>query len=245
MIKDDTWIDEALTGFDPERAARYRDCGTYLDRALEGVDDRAKINALRVMVNTGADPNDVTNVMIGIFGHTVNAIEVIPRLIDAATAKLDKSLERASEEFLMFPDVVSEVSHRVADEIAAEAMSTARAAVRTAGLEEVDLVRLRVALVAEEGLKRMVDNAFAEKKLLATDFLITKARVIAALCACAVLVFGWVAGATWGTFHAHLSSDQKTQITYGREFIQMYPNMPDAERSWIASYVKSHPIETQ
>jgi hypothetical protein len=239
----DTWVDDALAGVDRERAARYRDAGSFLDRTLEGISDDTKIHVLRVMVNTHLDPTDVTNVLYVLLGYITEAGEKIPRMIGEVTVKLDDTIERAVSELEMFPEVVSQVAHKVADEIAAEAMTVARAATRSAGLEELDLVRQRIALVAEDGLTRWAENALTEKRLIASDFLIQRSRAIFAVAALVVFIGGWLGGASWGTFHPHLSSDQLTQIQYGREFIQMYPHLPDEMHNWVVQWVKTHPTE--
>jgi hypothetical protein len=242
MLKD-TWIEDALAGSDPETAAKYRASGPYLDRALQGVADETKINCLRVMVNLGIPPNDATNVLVALYGYISAAGETIPNAIREATNQLDDSYQRVVDEIVMFPEVVANTAHKVADEIAAEAMTVARAATRAAGLEEIDHVRQRIALVAEDGLTRWAENALTEKRLIASDFLIQRSRAIFAVAALVVFIGGWLGGASWGTFHPHLSSDQLTQIQYGREFIQMYPHLPDEMHNWVVQWVKTHPTE--
>jgi hypothetical protein len=223
--------------------ARYREAAPHLDRALQGVSDSVKIDALRVMVNLGISPNDTTNVLVSLYGHIRAAGEVIPDEIRLASGEFSTLLQHFIEAAQVFPDIVARVHKNVAEDVKEEAETLARAAVRAAGIDETDKTRARIALVAEESLKQFLENALKERSLLANSNLARRDRTVTAALAGALMLAGWCGGASWGFFHGHLNAEQQRQVSYGKEFIQMYPQLPDDMRNWVVRWVKRNPID--
>jgi len=236
-----SWLDKALSGVDPTKAAKYREKVSYLDRALEGVPEEVKINVLRVMVNTDLRPDDPANILAILYGHIRAIGETIPTEMREASSDFRNLLADFTQETQIFPEVVAQVHQRVAAEVTEQALQLGKAGVQAAAVEELERMRIRLTSTSEEMLKQFLENAIKEKSAHSTDVLVVKNRTISAVAAVIVLGLGFITGGVWGSYHPNFTGDQQTQMRYGREFIRMYPSMPESMTSWVKTWVKGHP----
>ena len=236
-----SWIDRALTGIEPEKAAKYRDKTTYLDKALEGIPDEVKTNVLRVMLNTNIYPDDPSNILFALYGHMAAIGQTIPTEMREASSEFQSLLRDFIQETQIFPEVVAQVHQRVAAEVTEQALQLGKAGVQAAAVEELERLRVRVASTTEEMLKQFLENAFKEKAAHSSDVLVVKNRTITAVCAMVVMLVGCMVGGVWGSYHPNFTSDQQAQMSYGRDFVRMYPSMPASMTSWVKAWVKAHP----
>jgi hypothetical protein len=225
------WIESVLGEFDAASASRYRGRSSFLERSFAGISDDAKINALRLMVNLGVPPDDVSSMLGILYGHIVAAGEEIPRSIREASADVSRVVDAFVRESMTFQLVVADTQKEVYKDVHANCEQLA---------EALEQHQLRLRATTESTLKQFLENALRERQKIAVDSRSFRERVLTGLAACLVLLAGWASGAGWGSLHAHGSTSEQQTVAYGKEFIAMYPAMPASMQAWVKSWTAHH-----
>lgn len=161
----------------------------------------------------------------------------------SAQARLEALLEQFIQETQMFPEVVAQVQRRAADAVQADAVALAQTSARAAASSALDDYRSAFSTQTKALLEEFLKSALKERQRLVSSALVERTRLITLCIATALVVFSWLGGMAWGWAHPRLSSDTRHTLLYGKEFVQMYPSMPQEMQQWIERWTAKHPVE--
>lgn len=229
------WLEDALAGAPADAVDRYRASAEYLNRALAGADDRAKIAALRAMANLGITPDDRLNVVLALLGYFSMMGEAVPDAMRSVADDVERLTERFGEETTAWGATAKVVLDEIIDRVREHAIELGKVGVQSAAIEEVEKQRYRLALLTNESLKAIQEDMAEQARKGADRSLVRRERVIGAIVAAIIVVVsigvGWVVSSVRAPV-------QQQQVRDGQAYERMWadPRMPESMRAWIRQW---------
>jgi hypothetical protein len=216
------WKDRVLADVPEDVAARYAPMRDYLDRALAGIDDDAKVNALRAMVNLGVDPNDEMNIVIALLGYFTAMGQTIPAEMRAVLPEMQAKLEQFCAAVEQFDENAKAMVERAVDEVERRALEFGKAAVQSAGVDETEKFRARLVGTMNGALAEFRAGWVAEAKAGTTAIVARKQRVVGAAVGAAIVVVGCLTGWVVASWRAPVSSGSAFYERQGEAYVRMW-----------------------